>query len=172
MSLIARGTARYRLVLPLVGLLGFGCEAPGDPSEVNEATAEWIELPLAENAFYDFDRELRSDTIEVVVPGGGEGLEVNLEMEEGEAIVYTWRAGGLRDPDLLLSEFHGHTESAPDEPGTVMFYRQATGSSENGALIAPFTGVHAWYFRNDSDAPVTITLEVSGFYRLEGETGL
>ena len=48
-----------------------------------------------------------------------------------------------------------------------MFYRKANGSSEAGGLVAPFDGVHAWYFRNDSNSPVVIRLSVSGFYELQ-----
>jgi hypothetical protein len=37
-------------------------------------------------------------------------------------------------------------------------------SQSSGALIAPFTGVHGWYWLNKTAAPVTLTLHASGFY--------
>lgn len=32
-------------------------------------------------------------------------------------------------------------------------------------LIAPFNGIHGWYWRNQGETPVTLTLKTSGFYR-------
>ena len=55
----------------------------------------------------------------------------------------------------------------------VMEYRQSTGISGNGALVAPFEGVHGWYVQNQSDKPLTVHLKLSGFYELvpPGEYG-
>lgn len=47
-----------------------------------------------------------------------------------------------------------------------MFYRKATGATERGALVAPFTGIHGWYLRNDSKQPLVVRLKVAGFYEL------
>ena len=33
-----------------------------------------------------------------------------------------------------------------------------------GALVAAFTGNHGWFWRNRSDAPVTLTLRTEGAY--------
>jgi hypothetical protein len=54
-----------------------------------------------------------------------------------------------------------------------MEYRQATGLNSNGALVAPFEGVHGWYFQNQSDKPLVVHLKLSGFYELipPGEYG-
>ena len=47
-----------------------------------------------------------------------------------------------------------------------MFYRKATGASENGSLVAPFDGTHGWYFKNDTARPVVVRLTIAGFYEL------
>jgi hypothetical protein len=49
-----------------------------------------------------------------------------------------------------------------------MFYRKATGDREHGSLVAPFDGIHGWYYRNDTDMPIVVRLTVSGFYELTG----
>jgi len=45
--------------------------------------------------------------------------------------------------------------------------------NSSGALVAPFEGVHGWYFQNQSDKPQTVHLKISGFYDLvpPGEYG-
>jgi len=69
-------------------------------------------------------------------------------------------------PDRLTSEFHGHTDRAPGTTGTLVFYRKATGGTENGSLVAPFDGTHGWYLKNDTDRPVVVRLTLSGFYEV------
>ncbi len=132
-------------------------------------TQEWIEVPLAENVFAGPAAAYRTDMIEIEVPAFGAGLEYKLAMREGDVITYAWDAGDLATPELFLSEFHGHTERVGDAPGTVMFYRRAVGRAGSGALTAPFDGVHGWYFRNDTEEPVVVRLQVAGFYELVDE---
>jgi hypothetical protein len=40
-------------------------------------------------------------------------------------------------------------------------------------LVAPFDGIFGWYLQNQSEAPVTIKLDLAGFYQLipPGEYG-
>ena len=49
---------------------------------------------------------------------------------------------------------------------TVATYKRATGTSANGALTAPFDGVHGWFFQNLSINPVVVRVKISGFYEL------
>ena len=127
----------------------------------------WDEAPLAEHLFYEQAGAYRRDTLDVTV-APGPGLEVNLALKKGAVITYTWRVASPA-ASSIVSEFHGHTNRAPGEAGTLMFYRKANGSGEAGGLVAPFDGVHAWYFRNDSKSPVVIRLSVSGFYELQSK---
>ena len=132
------------------------------------AGQDWIEVPLEDNVYWQHVEGYRTDTLEVNVPPGP-GLEVKLAMRRGAPLVYTWHAADMEDPAQLTSEFHGHTERQGGEPGTVMFYRKATGDRESGSLVAPFDGIHGWFFRNDSSAPIVVQLEVAGFYNLTGQ---
>ena len=147
--------------------------APQD-RQANEAAAPaaapatpppaWVEVPLAENAFREHASGYREDTLSVTIDPGP-GLEVNLGMKSGAAVVYSWNVMSPTGA-AITSEFHGHTERQPGQSGTLMFYRKAAGSSESGSLVAPFDGVHAWYFRNDTTAPIVIRMTISGFYEL------
>jgi len=129
---------------------------------------DWIEVPLSEHAFRELDRDFRTDVVDIPLAPGGE-LEYKLDIREGDAVVYEWNVLEIEDPELLYSEFHGHTERVGSEPGTLMFYRKASGGSERGMLVAPFSGIHGWYLVNGSDAPIVVRLEVAGSYELIGE---
>jgi hypothetical protein len=127
--------------------------------------SEWNELPLADGVFREHETDYRADVIDIPLAAGGE-LEYKLGIKEGDSIVYRWDAVDLADPAELYAEFHGHTERVGGAPGDLMFYRKAAGGTERGALVAPFTGIHGWYLRNDSGEPLVVRLRVAGFYEI------
>jgi len=125
---------------------------------------EWNELPLADGVFREYMTDYRTDVIDIPL-GPLEELEYKLGLNEGDAIVYQWDAVDLKDPEMLWAEFHGHTPPV-NNAGDLMFYRKATGATERGTLVAPFTGIHGWYLRNDGEDAIVVKLKVAGFYEL------
>lgn len=166
---------RMRAMLALTGAACLGILAACDGTESASAQAPepapaqaaspWNEIPLTAGTFREYETGFRTDTIDIPLAVGG-ALEYKLALEEGDSIVYEWAAVEMTDPELLWAEFHGHTERVGDAPGDLMFYRKAEGGSERGALVAPFTGIHGWYFENRSDEPIVIRLHVAGFHEL------
>lgn len=128
------------------------------------AQTEWNEIALPDGVFHEHEGEYRTDVIDIPLEPFGE-LEYKLGMNEGDGIVYEWNALEIDDPQSLYCEFHGHTEPV-DGKGDLMYYRKASGASERGTLVAPFTGIHGWYLRNDGDQPIIVRLTVAGFYEL------
>ena len=131
---------------------------------VASSQVEWNELPLADGVFRVYSAEYRTDVIDIPLEPLEE-LEYKLGLNEGDSIVYQWDAVDLKDPEKLYAEFHGHTPPV-DNVGDLMFYRKATGGTERGTLVAPFTGIHGWYLRNDGEEPIIVRLKVAGFYEL------
>jgi len=118
----------------------------------------------------------RSDVVDIALPPDEKGeLEYKVKMKIGDTLIYSWTVtGDEAHPEWFYYDFHG--ESWPNPEGaksTVMEYSQATGLNGNGALVAPFEGVHGWYVQNQSDKPVVVHLKLSGFYELvpPGEYG-
>ncbi|HVR92202.1 MAG TPA: hypothetical protein VHG29_14065 [Novosphingobium sp.] len=112
----------------------------------------------------------RSDIVEIQLAtgddtNGGNELEYKVHLEKGASYVYSWSVSGVSDPEEFYTEFHGHTVTN-GKSMTVAEYRKATGASDNGVLTAPFTGIHGWYFQNQSVPAVKITLRLAGFYTL------
>ena len=123
----------------------------------------WIDVPLADHVYYETPPAYQTDQIEIPVPANSD-LEYMLEMKQGHSVSYEWRSTDISNPDLLLAEFHGHTVRDSEEPGNIMFFKQGRGETANGYLVAPFDGIHGWYFSNETDRDITITLSLSGFY--------
>lgn len=127
---------------------------------------EWIEVPLQDNVFFQQELESQSDSIEISLFAGAD-LEYKLGMQGGNAVSYNWQAVNLENPEDLLVEFHGHTIRETEAPGDVMFYKIGRYDSSSGYMVAPFDGIHGWYFANESNNDIVITLNVSGFYELQ-----
>lgn len=150
-------TMRYRNVgLGITLLVLTACE---------QEAVEWIDIPLADNVFFQERPEFRSDVIEIPLFALSD-LEYKLDMKQGGAISYQWQVQNMSDPESLLAEFHGHTIRTSDAPGDVMFYKVGRYANSEGYMVAPFDGIHGWYFSNESNEDINIVLTVSGFYTL------
>jgi hypothetical protein len=132
---------------------------------VASSQVQWNERPLADGVFREYTADYRTDVIDIPL-AAGEELEYKLGLNEGDSIVYQWDAIDLEDPEVLWAEFHGHTPPV-DNVGDLMFYRKAFGVTERGVLVAPFSGIHGWYLRNDGDKAIVVRLKVAGFYELQ-----
>jgi hypothetical protein len=153
--------------LTLASLALSACATTGSVDTAETSASPWIEIPLSEGTFREHGAEFRVDTIDIPL-APAEELEYKLGMREGDSVVYRWEALEIPNPELLYSEFHGHTERVGDAPGSLMFYRKATGSTESGTLVAPFTGIHGWYLVNSAEVAIVVRLHVAGFYELLG----
>lgn len=101
----------------------------------------------------------RADTQEVTL-APGKGLEVKTHLAKGAALIYSWKT---TNGELLNHDFHGEPINAKNDEFE-SFIEEKGVSQSSGSLIAPFTGVHGWYWKNKTAAPVTVVLHVSGFY--------
>lgn len=97
--------------------------------------------------------------------GGLQDNEYKLHMLANQSIVYTWHSTGP-----VTFDFHGDFDD-PARAGDFSSYEDAQGTSRSGSFQAPFDGRHGWYFQNAWDQPVTITIEVWGYYEVIGLIG-
>lgn len=85
----------------------------------------------------------------------GEGIEVKLVMQEGQTARFEWTANG----SVVNYDTHG------DGSGQKISYETGRGVPEQaGELTAAFTGNHGWFWRNRTDAPLTVTVRTAGDY--------
>ena len=89
-------------------------------------------------------------------PGGF--VEYKYRLEEGRSMVYSWTASGW-----VRSEMHSEADGA--EEGTAQFFEvEERTLARHGSYVAPFPGIHGWYWLNETDDTVTVTLDASGFF--------
>jgi hypothetical protein len=84
-----------------------------------------------------------------------EGIEFKYTIPEGARMAFHWEASGPLDYDM-----HGH----PFDGGPEMTesFSIAEAQVMQGTYIAPFTGIHGWFWQNRSVDTVTLRLEASG----------
>jgi len=99
----------------------------------------------------------------------GEQVEYKALMDQGDAMVYHWKL----EEGVIYTDFHADPgEGAEGYPDRYFIrYAETEVGESAGSLVAPFAGNHGWYWLNIEDYPVTITLEVRGFYERIEELG-
>lgn len=83
-------------------------------------------------------------------------LEFKYELDESAAMIYDWTAS-----DAVGFDFHTEPASNPDASES---FEKGEASTGRGAYVAPYAGIHGWYWKNNTDHDVTITLTSAGFY--------
>ena len=148
-----------------------GVTAPAVDSTPRIVTGAFPDIPT-EFDFYDpevlgdpfsrtHDAAFRSDTLTIDLDVGEE-VEYKAVMHQGDALVYSWR---LTSGSVVYTDFHadpGENDAYPEDYW--IRYRESETGSAAGSIVAPFDGNHGWYWLNIEEQPVTIELEVRGFY--------
>jgi hypothetical protein len=105
-----------------------------------------------------------ASSTEVITLPVGEGIEYKLDIDKGKAFIYNWKASSPLYYDM-------HADPTEDDGKAFLpfkSYEIATAEQSSGFLVTEFTGNHGWYWLNQTGEPVTITLNVSGFYEKSG----
>lgn len=103
----------------------------------------------------------REDNIQVVVPAG-KGIEYKVKMLKHGNLKYEWNSGD----ETMFFDFHGDPFSEI-KTGWYQSYTIAYSNNMVGTFIAPFEGVHGWYFKNTTDKDITVDLVLKGQYELK-----
>ncbi len=103
----------------------------------------------------------QNDETVIEVPAG-KGLEYKFYLEQYKSLTYSWKTDGSE----IYFDMHG--EPKDDTSGYFENYVIANASESEGTITTPFTGTHGWYFKNNSDQPIKITLITQGVYQAKG----
>jgi hypothetical protein len=87
-----------------------------------------------------------------------EGMEYKYRLAKGAGMLFSWTASAP-----IHYELHSEPEAGP-KGYAESFDKHDSRSSGHGNYIAPFPGIHGWYFENRTDAEVVIRLVSAGHY--------
>lgn len=127
-------------------------EAPLSPAPPATAAAVAPEVTLVKSRM-PFNESEMSLTLQP-----NQGGEIKALMRQGEHFVYTWSAEGGK----VTVDMHGERPNAGKE--FTRYWKDKQQAGDQGSFVAPFDGIHGWFWRNHSDKPVTIKVKVSGFF--------
>jgi hypothetical protein len=130
-------------------------DAPADAASSGKAATT---PALTTNAWF-YPAEYRTDTVKIPLGPDGE-IEYKVAMKAGESMVYSWSV----DHESVYYDFHG--EPSNDPKHAVRYREEQENTKGNGTFVAPFEGIHGWFWLNLSGKPIVITLKMSGFYQL------
>lgn len=145
-----------------------GLTAMAAPGEVVELTSMSETANTTESPLLDAPRAWNEDSVSYTLPPGG-WVEYKFALGQGATFLYGWEA-------TAPVTFDFHTEPVGTGAAGSESFSQGSASGENGSYRAPYSGYHGWYWLNEGDAPVEITLSAAGYftqareYREDGST--
>lgn len=102
------------------------------------------------------DEAYSVNSVEFIL-GPFESVEYKYRIEEGGSMLYSWEATGE-----LLFDMHSEPDGAPE--GYAETFGKARTVGDHGTYIAPFSGIHGWFWENRGTDDVTLNLISAGFY--------
>lgn len=111
------------------------------------------------------NRMLRSDHVEFPL-APFESIEYKYRLEAGEALVYSWDAGSEVVYDMHSDPDDGSRDSSEGHAGEdeAVGFAAGRAAADQGTFVAPFPGIHGWFWENRSSEEVVVRLHSSGFY--------
>ena len=91
-----------------------------------------------------------------------ESVEYKYRLAAGPSLTYSWTASGEANSDL-------HAEPDGAKPGFAESFARGRSVAENGTYVAPFPGIHGWFWENRGALPIRVELTTSGFYETATE---
>lgn len=85
-----------------------------------------------------------------------ESVEFKYDLAEGDGLVYAWAASGE-----VVHDLHAEPTGAPE--GFAESFVVGRGSADGGTYLAPYEGIHGWFWENRGSSTVTVGLHVAGF---------
>jgi len=99
-----------------------------------------------------------TESIQVTIPSRRD-IEYKLHMTKAAQLSYYWQS----NQGELVYDLHG--EPSGDTSGYFKSFETGTKASATGLLTTIFEGPHGWYWRNNNNHPVVITLQIAGQYQ-------
>lgn len=92
-----------------------------------------------------------------------ESVEYKYRLEAGQSMVFAWQAQTL-DGELTEVVYDLHSEEEGTDPEDSVSFDLGRAKQGQGNYVAPFPGIHGWYWENRGTQLVIVRLKSSGFY--------
>lgn len=89
--------------------------------------------------------------------GPFESIEYKYAMGVGQAMVYSWQAEGE-----VVFDFH--SEEQGTDPEDAVSFSVGRAVAQHGTYVAPYSGIHGWFWENRGQQEVTVKLTSRGYF--------
>jgi hypothetical protein len=86
-----------------------------------------------------------------------ESIEYKYSLDEGQAMIFDWQA----DNEVV---FDFHSEEVGTLPEDSVSFDIGRSAAQQGTYVAPYSGVHGWFWENRGNTEVIVKLKTTGFY--------
>jgi hypothetical protein len=86
-----------------------------------------------------------------------EGIELKYELAQGAPMIFGWRGTGPVNFDMHAHPYAGGVDATES-------YAITDAAAQTAVYVAPFTGIHGWYWQNRSLENLTLTLDATGAF--------
>jgi hypothetical protein len=115
-----------------------------------------LPVPVQQGSFALYPVEYKVDSRELTL-GPYEYVEYKYHLVQNATMLFSWEASGD-----VLHDFHGDRDGAP--PDAAESYDGQPRREADGSFVAPFSGIHGWFWENPGADTITIRLITAGFY--------
>jgi hypothetical protein len=113
--------------------------------------------PLTPGAFVSQPSVFKADSMEIKL-APKEGMEYKYRLEKGAALLFSWTATAP-----VHYELHSEPDAGPKGYAET-FDKHDSRDVAHGNYVAPFAGIHGWYWENRTGNEVTIRLVTAGHF--------
>ena len=86
-----------------------------------------------------------------------ESVEYKYHLDRGAALVFSWTSTGT-----VVYDMHAHQDTDP--PAGAQSFAAGRADAGSGSYVAPFAGVHGWFWENRGLEDVSVRLRAAGFF--------
>ena len=86
-----------------------------------------------------------------------ESIEYKYELAAGQSMLFSWES----DNEVI---FDFHSEEQGSDPEEAVSFDLGKAQSRTGTYVAPFNGIHGWFWENRGSEVVEVRLSSTGFY--------
>ncbi len=120
-----------------------------------QAQAPVTPPPPTPGAFVAQTAPFKTDVVEIRL-APKEGMEYKYRLDKGGGLLFSWQATAA-----LHYELHSEPDSGPKGYAET-FDKHDSRETAHGNYVAPFSGIHGWYWENRTDREVVVRLAAAG----------
>ena len=153
-SLVASTIALIVFILP--------AEFDSDPTGLGEMMGIKGMSGYSVGAFSEQDLPFHADE-RVFELAPFESLEYKYRLEAGQSMSFSWTASTMSSEAAeVLFDFHSEEDGT--DPEDAVSFRVATSMGGHGNFVAPFSGIHGWFWENRGLRTTKVQLYAAGFF--------